>query len=427
MKHTTTKHSLTLLGIALFMMVLLGSAAASQSAIVHGRTTDIRIWVADEDEIYPNIDDVVCYIRAADGCHALIYIVDTEGFIHVLHPFSPYEDAWIEGGVTYRITAREAGLYGFDYDRGIAFVFAVGSPYPFDYSVYGAGIFAGRFAYRIYGDPFIACQRFYVSLLPARCDRAFIGVSFSHFYVREWMRYPRYLCVNHSWPYVDHGRSGRYSQVFDGYRQHMRDPYQVLNPAVRYKGDADEDSRIVSVPPERSESLRAKRSRTAAPVPAANQGIESISLKNKKEQVRETNIVTKVKDVGPVKNAKPVSTRQIATRATGRENLTGAKRPAGQPSTTAKNRTGSTTRTTKQPAKSAVREPVLAENTEPTRTRAAVQKNGKSQLKFTQTKVNQDRSESGRVISKASQVKQSRNAGRSKSKSDQSTGRNHGR
>jgi len=396
---TTKKHSLALLGIALFGLTLLGSVSISQSAIVHGQTTDIRVWVADEDEIYPSIDDVVFYIRAARGCHALVYIVDTDGYIHVLHPFSMYEDSWVEGGVTYRITAREAGLYGFDYDRGIAFVYAVGSPYPFEYSAYGADIFAGRYSYRIYGDPFIACKRFYVSLLPSWCDRAFIGVSFSHFYVREWVRYPRYLCVNHAWSYHGHGYCSQCSNVYDRYRVHMRDPYRVLHPTVRYKSGTKDYARIATVSREHSESLRAKRNRNYEPIKVAHRSTTGRSLKNK--QIRTKSETPKVKQMH--RSDRPVKTKSITT----------------------KNRVMTTPRSTKKATKTTVRKPAVRKSTQPSRTKAIKQHNGKTQKKSSQAVKTQSRSKSGRVISKASQVKKSSRS--SNSKSSQKARRNNGR
>jgi hypothetical protein len=202
------------------------------------------------------MNDVVFCVRAARDCHALIYIVDTDGFIHVVHPFSPYESAWIEGGYTYRFTAAEAGLYGFDFDRGIAFIYAVGSPHPFVYADYGINIFAGRFAFRIYGDPFYACKRFYISLLPRRCNYSLIGVSYAHFYVRDWVRYPWYLCSHRGTGYRGHGHCAYCDPIYERYRYHTRDPYRILNPTVRYKGN--EEASLYSTVAAVSEKSRAK-------------------------------------------------------------------------------------------------------------------------------------------------------------------------
>jgi hypothetical protein len=252
----SVKRLMAVTGFALMVLAVLGSTAPSNAGVAYRGAADIRVWLEDDYDIYPSMDDVVFCVRAARDCHALIYIVDTDGFIHVVHPFSPYESAWIEGGYTYRFTAREAGLYGFGYDRGIAFIYAVGSPHPFVYADYGINIFAGRFAFRISGDPFFACKSFYISLLPHWCNRSLIGVSYAHFYVRDWVRYPWYLCSHRGVGHRMHRHCNHCAHIYDGYRHHARDPYRILNPTARYKGkrDASLYSTVASV----SEKKRTK-------------------------------------------------------------------------------------------------------------------------------------------------------------------------
>ncbi len=232
-----TKRFAAVTGFALMLLAILGGSTPSKAGVAYRAAADIRVWLEHDYDIYPSMDDVVFCVRAARDCHALIYIVDTDGFIHVVHPFSPYESAWIEGGYTYRFTAREAGLYGFDFDRGIAFIYAIGSPHPFVYADYGINIFAGRFAFRIYGDPFFACKQFYISLLPHWCNYSLIGVSYAHFYVRDWVRYPWYLCSHRGAGRRVHGHCAHCEAAYESYRHHASDPYRILNPTVRYKGN----------------------------------------------------------------------------------------------------------------------------------------------------------------------------------------------
>jgi hypothetical protein len=214
-----------------------GPAQAGRVTVVGNANADIRVWVDDTWDVYPSYDDVVISVRAARSCYATLYLVDTEGFIHVIHPFTPYDDAWIEAGVTYRYAGRDLGLGALS-GRGVAFVFAVGSPYEFDYTAYGDGIFVGRYGFRVFGDPFVASRHLYVSILPSWCNWDFIGVGFARFYVREWARYPRYLCHGHHGAAV-HVRAGTYCRscyrVYDEYRSHVNDPYRVIRPASKYK------------------------------------------------------------------------------------------------------------------------------------------------------------------------------------------------
>jgi hypothetical protein len=228
--------------IALLVVVAIGilAAATPSSAdrvFVRGGT-DIRVWVDEAWDVYPSYDDVVISVQAARDCYATVFVVDTDGFVHVVHPFSPYDDAWIFGGETYSYSGYELGLDGLG-GRGIAHVFAIGSPYPFDYSPYGESIFVGRFGFRIFGDPFIASREIYLSLLPGSLRLDFVSVSMTRFYIREWVRYPHYLCRGHHSVYV---RVGDYcshcSHVYDGYRVHVADPYPVIHPRVKFKRQA---------------------------------------------------------------------------------------------------------------------------------------------------------------------------------------------
>jgi hypothetical protein len=217
-------------------------AAAAQPAparphVVVSGAADVRVWLDESWDIYPSFDDVVVSVRAARDCYATVMLVDTDGYLHVIYPTSMIEDGWLEGGVRYRFRCGDLGLDPYDM-RGIAYVFAVGSPFPFVYAGYGDAVFAGRFGYRIYGDPYLACRQFYLSLLPARCNWEWVGVSYSRFYVREWVSYPAYLCMGHYGSAVHVGIGDRCpgcSQLCERYRHHVKDPYGVLRPTVRYK------------------------------------------------------------------------------------------------------------------------------------------------------------------------------------------------
>ena len=252
--HTkTTRPRLFAAALAAFAVIALGAtgpAGAGRVTMVGNTNPDISVWVDDTWDVYPSYDDVVISVRAARGCYATVYLVDTEGFVHVIYPFSPQDDGWIEAGVTYRYVGRDVGL-GALAGRGIAFVFAVGSPYGLDFAAYGDGLFVGRFGYRVLGDPFVAGRLLYVSLLPPSCRWDLVGVGFARFYVGEWARYPRYLCLGHHGPAVQ-VRAGNYCRgcyrVYDEYMAHANDPYRVLGPTSPYKTVLAERTRIKRLP-----------------------------------------------------------------------------------------------------------------------------------------------------------------------------------
>ena len=212
--------------------VLTGTAmkAAATSRVVVTGQADISVWLDGTRDVYADYDDVVVSLRATRDCYATVFVIDTDGYVHIVRPLSPWDRAWIRGGHTYRYTGRELGLAWLP-GRGIAHIFAVSSPHPFDYSTYGEAIFAGQFGFRVYGDPFVACREIYISLLPANCGPGFVSVSFARFYIREWTRYPGYLCRGHGGLHVRVGDYCRHcAHIYDGYRVHVADPYPVIHP-----------------------------------------------------------------------------------------------------------------------------------------------------------------------------------------------------
>jgi len=203
--------------------------ASASPPLVRAGNDEIRVWVDDLWDVYPSYDDVVISIRARHACYATVFVVDTDGYVHVVYPFSPRHNAWVRAGITYRYTAHELGLDALG-GAGVAYVFAVGSRDPFDYSYYGDDIFVGRYGYRIWGDPYVACRNVYISLLPAQCQWDMVFVGSARFYVRQWVRYPSYLCRANAGVHI---RVGNYcrscSHIYDGYRLHAADPYSVLS------------------------------------------------------------------------------------------------------------------------------------------------------------------------------------------------------
>jgi hypothetical protein len=222
---------------------------------------DIRVWLETtsgyrndddydeyydghhDDDIYASVDDVVLYVRASRDCFATVYVVDTDGYIHIVHPLSPRHDAYLDGGRVYKIYLSEMG-FDLDFGAGIAYAYAVSSPVPFDYDYYGPDVFGAGYGFRIYGDPYVAARSFYFNLVGGRCGVNLLAVSHTRFYVRQYVRYPRYLCAG--W----HDRYGVRTycrggcSVFRYYRTHVRDPHRVLHPTRRISTTVGRHTRI---------------------------------------------------------------------------------------------------------------------------------------------------------------------------------------
>jgi hypothetical protein len=269
MKNTANASTLSLKSIALVtgvvLVLALGWSGANATVyashrVITGYDTDIRVWLEDEYDIYPSEDNLVFYIRAARDCYATVYVVDTDGFIHVIHPLSPHDNAYIRGGRVYRFNPYRSDIFYSAVPRGIAYVFAVSSPVPFVYADFGFGIFGGTSSYRIYGDPFIACKRFYLSILPRWVVMDRVSISFSHFYIREWTRFPHYLCRHHH-HWAGNG-PGHYCDDFDyayrSYRRHHNDPYQVLRPGAPAPRSERDYTSIVKMKNTQERSVRVR-------------------------------------------------------------------------------------------------------------------------------------------------------------------------
>jgi hypothetical protein len=226
-------------GLVLTAVALSAVTPATSDAtryVAHGRIVSgpaaVRVWVRGAD-VFPDYRGVTLWVRPERDCYTSLFLVDTAGFIHVLNAGNRHDNGWLYGGRTYAYHASDLGIDRLG-GRGIAYVFAVGSPVPFDYSYYGASVRAGAFGYRIVGDPFTASREFYMSLLPATCRWDQVGVGFTRFYVREWVRYPSYLCAG---GHVRVGDSCRHCEpVYASYRGSIAAPYEAIRPVVRYKG-----------------------------------------------------------------------------------------------------------------------------------------------------------------------------------------------
>jgi hypothetical protein len=228
----------TMVCAALAVATILGIAPAGEASHATNFTVSgyagVNVWV-DGGDVFDDYSGVTLWLRAERDCYTSLFLVDTAGFIHVLNPRAACDDGWVRGGATYCFRAGDLGLDRLD-GRGIAYVVAVGSPVPFDYSPYGDDVFLGGFGYRITGDPFVACRDFYFSLLPATCRWDFVGVGYARFYVREWVRYPSYLCVGGPGVHVRVGGGCRIcDDVYVSYRAHCAAPYEAIRPVPRFK------------------------------------------------------------------------------------------------------------------------------------------------------------------------------------------------
>lgn len=279
MKNNT--RSALMMAAAIAVTAALPATTQAGRYVAHGTLVSgpaaVRVWVEGGD-VFQHYDDVTLWVRPERDCYTSLFLVDTAGFIHVLN----VDDGWLHGGRTYGYRACDLGMERL-HGRGISYVFAVGSPVPFDYSHYGASVRVGGFGFRVVGDPFVGCREFYMSLLPANCHWDHVGVGFTRFYVREWVRYPSYLCAG------GHVRVGdachRCEPVYATYRCNVAAPYEAMRPRVRYKENVRHAADVRHVvraadryQPAREQSVRVKTRETVRVVSTSREIARSPQL-----------------------------------------------------------------------------------------------------------------------------------------------------
>jgi len=341
--------------VAIAMAAVASSASVASadgfapSAQVVSSQANVRVWLEGGD-VYDNYSDVAIWLRPENDCYTTLFMVDTDGYMHVLYPSSPYDETLLYGGRSYCYRGYELGLDRFD-GAGIAYVFAVGSPVPFDYSYYGASVFVGNFGFRIYGDPFIACRDFYMTLLPASCRWDYVGVSYTRFYVHHWARYPSYLChggpvVHVSWNDGCH----QCNTIYTSYRSSCERPWDVIRPAKFKSYDHGErftswssDGRVRVAGIERAQGGSFK-SKAAHQVTGSNQSARGFSAKQydktkQVDRVMRSNESVRVKSAGRSESNSIARAQQMksSVRATKSQSFTqreAAQREVTRPSVT---------------------------------------------------------------------------------------------
>ena len=165
----------------------------------------VKVWLNEANgSIYKPGRDVSVYFQASRDCYAVVYNVDTQGFVNVLFPKS-YENSWVQGDRIYRIPGPEDGYdLIVDGPKGIEYVVAVASPYQLDVGALypdAEPVDSDGFSFsgRITGDPEQAI--FEVNGLLAWGDADYAPAGYASdvgwFYVGHKVPYPRYMV--HTW------------------------------------------------------------------------------------------------------------------------------------------------------------------------------------------------------------------------------------
>ena len=191
--------------------LLLGAAPAGAVSAVPTQSLrqssrfQIDVWInREEGGVYRPGESMRVFFRSNADAYVLVYNIDTEGYIHLVYPFGPSDQARVEGGRAYRVPARH-DPYDLvaDGPPGMEYVVAVASRQPFqDLPWYLSGRDADRDDYddeldsgQIVGDPYVGIERLNSRIIaPGAEDES--DATETYFYIDHRVDYPRYICAD---------------------------------------------------------------------------------------------------------------------------------------------------------------------------------------------------------------------------------------
>lgn len=217
----TTAAIMTMATLVLGLAALNPSPAACQTMVRddlvkvrrYGPPVEIEVWVdKGEDAVYREGERLGVRFRASRDCYAVIYDIDTEGFLTLLYPDYPGRDGFVEGGRIYRLPHAGAryellaeGPPGVEYIAAIACSVPLAYRLPWylnetyetsgyrgyddiDATVYDVGV--------VRGDPYVAMRDIAYDVLPEDIAEPDYDTAYTYFNVGGEYRHPRYLCYD---------------------------------------------------------------------------------------------------------------------------------------------------------------------------------------------------------------------------------------
>jgi hypothetical protein len=163
----------------------------------------ISVW-ADRETPYRHGEGARIYFRTDEPGYVTVIRVDTDGRFRTLFPLEPWRGAKVRGGRTHEVSdTRNGGSLTIDDDPGIGYLFALASPFPFQYDDITRGDYWDFRVIddgRIRGDPYVALTDLAERIAP-RGDYQYDIVPY---YVERHYEYPRFVCYDcHSYASYD--------------------------------------------------------------------------------------------------------------------------------------------------------------------------------------------------------------------------------
>jgi hypothetical protein len=163
----------------------------------------ISVW-ADRETPYRRGEGARIYFRTDEPGYVTVLRVDTDGRLRTLFPLEPWGGAKVLGGRTHEVSdTRNGGSFTIDDDPGIGYLFAIPSPFPFQYDDITRGefwVFRVIDDGRIEGDPYVALTDLAERIAP----RGDYQYDITPYYVERHYEYPRFVCYDcHSYASYD--------------------------------------------------------------------------------------------------------------------------------------------------------------------------------------------------------------------------------
>ncbi len=155
----------------------------------------ISVW-PDRESAYGRGDEARIYFRTEEPGYVTVLRVDTDGRIRTLFPRQPWGGTYVRGGRTMELAAsRDRGAFTVEDDPGIGYLFAIASPFPFQYDDITRGDYWDFRVIdhgRIRGDPYVALTDLAVKIAP----RGGYRYDIAPYYVERRYDYPRFVCYD---------------------------------------------------------------------------------------------------------------------------------------------------------------------------------------------------------------------------------------
>ncbi len=184
-----------LLAFGLFHPTITHATAQYQETGRHQNAGSISVW-ADRESVYRRGDRARIYFRTEEPAYVTVLRVDTDGRIRAVFPREPWGKTHVRGGRTIEVAAsRDGRAFTVEDDPGIGYLFAIASPFPFEYDDVTRGDYWDFRVVddgRIRGDPYVALTELALKMVPRGGHR----YDIAPYHVERRYEFPRFVCYD---------------------------------------------------------------------------------------------------------------------------------------------------------------------------------------------------------------------------------------